>query len=315
TTGFDGYNPCQIEIASMSVDPGLPKPRVNGLNPQPALAGQPLEVTGNNYSANLNDNQVFITDSRNRTLGAPLDASSSPPSFLRALVPFGAGTGELYVLAPQGESGRVPISLRTSISGLVQNNLREPIQGVVVRIPGTNISATTNQFGSFVLPDVTPAERVEFEVDGTTVPEKKYPKVPRSMPVEGPRDNQYRGDRPDLANIIELQQASGTDFPVGGSGFAAEASIRAAAPANETDPNLVGLDRDVIFTIPPETTVTFPGGATSGTLTLTVLDKERTPSILPVTHFSTTIVQITPFGAKLSKGGKLTFPNSDNIPV
>lgn len=52
-----------------------------------------------------------------------------------------------------------------------------------------------------------------------------------------------------------------------------------------------------------------------------MLDAGRTPANLPAlptalppgSYFSSTIAQITPFGAILNPGGKLTFPNSDGI--
>src|SRR5262249_53426173 len=50
-------------------------------------------------------------------------------------------------------------------------------------------------------------------------------------------------------------------------------------------------------------------------LSVTPFERGRTPADLPPGIFSSTIVQITPFGATITPGAKLTFPNSDNLPA
>jgi hypothetical protein len=49
-------------------------------------------------------------------------------------------------------------------------------------------------------------------------------------------------------------------------------------------------------------------------LTLTPVKNSLTPVPLPEKIFSSAIVQISPFGVKLSPGGTLVFPNLDNLP-
>ena len=44
-----------------------------------------------------------------------------------------------------------------------------------------------------------------------------------------------------------------------------------------------------------------------------MLDTGRTPADLPFGQYSSTIVQLSPFGAQILPGGKLTFPNTDGL--
>lgn len=90
--------------------------------------------------------------------------------------------------------------------------------------------------------------------------------------------------------------------------------ISVAADVTNT-PDGAGQSRQPILTLPPNAVVRFPDGSTSGRINVTPLDQGRTPAILPTGHFSSTIAQLAPFGATITPGGKLTFPNTDGLPA
>src|SRR5262249_25493096 len=180
------------------------------------------------------------------------------------------------------------IRVRTSVSGFIERAVSQDGQIVRVPIAGARvrprerpeIERVTDAEGSFVLPDLTPGNKVEFEILPPTngsinFPEKKFP-----LRVRAGRDNQIpRGD--------EQTIISGVSFPLPADLDASNAESNANAAATSPDQNL----------------------------TLTYLEPGRTPANLPVGHFSTRIAQIAPFGQPISPGARLSFPNADAIPV
>lgn len=177
-----------------------------------------------------------------------------------------------------------------------------------MKLAGANITAQTGAEGSFILPDVRDG-MATVEIDGETVlTSQPFPKISLKKIVTANCDNQF--SRP-----ISLQQATGASFVVGASSLSEETmSIPAPSDADgmagpAAQPGTATLQ------LPPGATFVFPGGATSGTLTLTMVDNSRTPVNLPLGVFSSAIAQITPFGATIAPGGKLTFPNPDGLPA
>jgi hypothetical protein len=91
---------------------------------------------------------------------------------LRIRVPYGAGTGKIRVGRGQVEAS-VPIRVRTSVSGFIEQAQQQP-NGTVVRvaIPGARIriigqpssEQTANADGSFVMSAIQPVSRAEFEI-------------------------------------------------------------------------------------------------------------------------------------------------------
>ena len=84
--------------------------------------------------------------------------------------------------------------------------------------------------------------------------------------------------------------------------------------ASQPNPRAIQTE-GITFEVAGNTTAIFPGGGNAGTIFLTKVDNSRPPVRLPAGVFSSSIAQLSPFGVKLTPGGKLTFPNADNLPV
>ncbi len=297
--GFTTSNPGEVEIAAST---GSSPPEVNGFSSATALAGQALMISGTGFSSNPKENLVRIA-------GTEASVISATPTQLSIVVPFGAETGTVSVRTPQGEGVSMSVlSVRTSISGFIENTSRSPMSSVTVKLVGTNITATTNMEGFFALPDV-PAGGTKFiEIDGTSAAATAlYPKVILKINVSANRDNQ-------LARPVALQPATGAGIAVGSTGTTANESLSVSVSGNERDP-FVTQTKNVTLDLPAGTTVSFPDGSTSDTLFVTPLVDDLTPLGLPPGHFTSPIVQITPFGARINPGGKLTFPNLNGFPA
>lgn len=272
--GHGGSNEGEIEIGSEAGDD--PDLVLQGPLDDPVLVGEELEIAGEGFSANPEENKVQIVSDEGDTTTATVLAVTG--TSLRMRVPFKAGTGMLRVT--RGESSAsLRIKLRTSLSGFLEeanqqsNNtvLRKPIANAIVRLlVNPPIERMTDSEGSFVLPDVP--------VDGTLVqiispPGVVYPQEPLKVTIQAGRDNHV------LERPIELARVGGVAFPELAAG----------------DQRVAALDPQS-----PDAALTFllPG---------------RTPVNLPVGYFSTAIAQITPFGQSLAPTTRLSFPNNDGI--
>jgi uncharacterized protein (TIGR03437 family) len=295
-------NACEIEIAPPA---GAP-PSIRGLSKAVALAGEVIEVTGTGFTP---DSEVLISDSTRKVYNAQLMESAT--TSLKVMVPFGSGTGNLIVRNARGEAS-FPFQMRTSVSGIVQRVIpqnnggeqRVGIRNVTIRIRQNNIerAALTNDDGSFLLPDVTPTARLTFEVDGTTNGLLPLPKDVRTVPVLNGRDNQYEG-------YVELKEITGPTS-VAGSDGALTQSLTTPVRASHNEIAEAAQPATVIFD-PQGSVARFPDGTVLNNVRATALDPGRVPANLPPAQFSSTIVQLTTFGATLEPGGKLTFPNTD----
>lgn len=297
--GGSASNLVEIEVAGAM---GASPPQINGFNQQNALAGQTIMIDGMGFSGVPAENLVRIA-------GTEAEVISSTANQLTILVPYGVNTGSVSVSTPQGEGISTNIlNIRTSVSGLIETTLRDPIPGIKVKVAGAAIEATSGADGNFLLPDV-PHGVQAIEIDTSTLPSNlPFPMITRKMVVQLNRDNP-------LSTPVQIQPATGPSVAVGGgSGFSA------AGPLNEVTraPGVVSASIQtggITFDVPDDVSAVFPDGSTSGLLTLTKLENSRTPIALPPGVFSSSIVQITPFGVQLDPGGKLTFPNSDNLPA
>ncbi|HWQ34115.1 MAG TPA: Ig-like domain-containing protein [Blastocatellia bacterium] len=297
-TGYSASKLSEIEIASPA---GTTPPQVAGFSSSSVLAGQTMTINGSGFSTEATDNTVRIS-------GSEATVTSASPSQLTVQVPYGAQSGMVSVRTPQGEGiSASALGLRTSISGFVEDTSRQPMSGVTVKVVGTSTQVTTNSEGLFILPDVT-AGAALVEIDAQNVTSPPFPKVTLKMPVTAARDNQF--SRP-----VSLQQATGASLPVGSGGSNQPQSVSVALPPDRHSgrykPGGTITSGSVTFDLPAGT-ATFPDGASSGTIYLTLLDNSRTPVDLPGGHFSTAIAQLSPFGVTLSPGGKLSFPNPEN---
>lgn len=298
--GFGASRVLEIEIAAPRMPPsGLAPPSISGISPNEAQAGESLEIFGANFHS---DSDVVFVDAERRSYNAQLVESSA--SRLRVLVPFGAGSGQVVVRTEAGEASRA-VTLRTSLSGIIQRAERQPngayrrvgIRDITVRVPtaGGEMTASTNEDGAFLLPGLQPSGAVAFYVDGDATGALPGINVPYKSPVRGARDNQFPG-------YIEIKAVSGETIPaVDRNGRLPENPVRISNSGVAVEPQgalLRGANAEAM-----------------DELTITVLDPGRVPANLPAGHFSSTIVQITPTGAQISPGLKLTFPNSDHLPA
>jgi len=298
TVGAVSSNLVNIEIAGAAAGPTPPS--VSGFNVASALAGQTITVQGSNFSTTASQNTVRIGS-------IEAQVTQATASQLTVVVPFGVATGQVKVTTSNGEgqsSSQLPI--RTSISGTIQSTDGTALTGATVRLSGTSKLAVSNDQGLFLLSDVTAGGAV-VEVDGTTVPANPpYPSITLKMVVSGNRDNQ-------VPQPVSMQQATGASVGVGGSGGSngtGNPNRRLSGKKNKLAATSV-TSNGVTLSIPG--TVTFTDGSTTGTVTLTVVDRQRLPVTLPARVFSSTIVQITPFDATFSPSADITFPNNDNI--
>lgn len=188
-------NITRLEIA------GTSPVSVSGVAPATVSAGGEITVNGAGFSANIADNQVFLVDAQEQPFRAKVIAAT--PNQLRALVPFGAGSGRVLVRAPTGEAmSAAPLNLRASISGFVEDAARQPLAGVTVRLLGGNSGATTSAEGVFSVTDVAANAAAQIEVDaGGLIASQPFPKVTLPLAVRAGRDNQF-------PNFIALQRSS-----------------------------------------------------------------------------------------------------------
>jgi len=305
--GADASKPGEFEIGAGTTLAANAPIQIRGIDHDPALAGERIEISGSGFAANPRENTVQIVGDDGVTAKAEVLAVSADR--LHVLLPFGVGTGNLKVSRGQSEAS-IPIRIRTSVSGFVENTQRQRLAGVKVFIPGTSVSDMTDENGSFVLAKVTPTEAAIFEVDARGIP--GYDRLSPKSPVKANRDNQY----PDP---ITLQQIKLPDARIVANGSSLKAALRLSDELPAEHGAAVGADTiqngGINFELPSGATIQCPDGAGNCAISLTPVEKSRVPVSLPVSHFSSTIVQLAPFGAKFTPGGKLTFPNADDIPA
>jgi photosystem II stability/assembly factor-like uncharacterized protein len=125
--------------------------------------------------------------------------------------------------------------------------------------------------------------------------------------VTAGRDNPF-------PEYIELKAVGNQTIPTVAPNTLPTGQFAAAAQATPNESEGIGQTGQVTFE-PNGSSVSFPDGQPVSVLRLNVLDTGRTPADLPYGSFSSTIAQITPFGARIQPGGRLTFPNTDALPA
>jgi hypothetical protein len=280
---------------------------ITGFASPSGLAGTALIINGMGFSTDPKENTVRFPRSDGGL--ATAEVISAANNRLLVLVPFGAETGTVTVATPQAiNSSPTALRIRTSVSGFVHQAQRlddvlferKGIKGMTVRAltaQGT-MTTTTNDDGAFVLPDLTPTSVLVLDIDGTTVSQISYPRVTRKMPVMADRDNQY-------PEYIEMKAITRPGATIAAEGVHQSFTLRNRA---ESPDQSVG---GVVLEIPAGAVITLPDGTTGGQLRLDVLDSNRAPARLPPLQFSSVIAQITPLGARITPGARLTFPNPD----
>lgn len=292
--GFNTSNLCEIEIAPLR---GLTPPQITSFSEPSALAGRTITINGSGFSPNPVENLVRIG-------GVEASVKSANIAQLQVIVPFGAETGRISVRTPGGEAiSANALSIRTSISGVIENTARQPLRGVTVSLNNSNITATTDDEGVFLLPDVPPGRALIAIGPNTITGSTPYPKVRLTLNVAANRDNQFSAP-------IALQRVGnrGIQFPQAGL----EKSEHISASPEESSNFQSG---NVTLEIPVGARISYFEDAFPGGLYLSVVERSRMPVALPAGQYSSTIAQIFPFGTTIEPGAKLIFPNSDGLPA
>jgi uncharacterized protein (TIGR03437 family) len=313
--GAPASNVVEIEIAgAASVTP----PQVNNFGATSALAGQLLTIQGNGFAATPANNLVRIGD-------LEAQVTTATTSQLTVIVPYGAETAPVTVRTTTGETTTTnPLPVRTSVSGVIETTNRQPLSDVTVRVTslanGQTVTTKTGANGVFVAAD-TPTGGAFIKIIGSSVSTSPMLET-LTLPVTiiSNRDNPY-------IQTVYLQPLSGASAQVGGSGFTFNGAphtltIPVFSAAEDSAEGLLAQPSptklqtgNVIFELPADAAVTFPDGATRGTITLTQVESSRLPVRFPEGVFSSVVVQLTPFGTRFNPGGKLSFPNSDGYPA
>ncbi|HMV87266.1 MAG TPA: Ig-like domain-containing protein [Blastocatellia bacterium] len=300
--GYNSSNVVDIEIANPA---GAAPPQVSGFVGTAALAGLPLTIIGTGFSPVKEENEVRIA-------GRLAEVMTATSTQLQVMVPFGVETGTISVKTLQGGEGRsaTELPVRTSVSGIVENTLRQPLKGVTIKVADPPVSVLTNEDGSFVLPDMPGDKFHSIEVDGgslnTTPP---YPRVVIKPFVYKNRDNQYTPN-------IGLQQQTGGSVIIGSGAFAGSGSASSGESSPQSAEQTILIETDKFkLQFPSNVKILTEDGKTSAALTLTPLDNARTPVALPLGYYNSSIAQITPFNVKIDPGAKLTFPNTEGYPA
>jgi uncharacterized protein (TIGR03437 family) len=290
-----------VEIET-GCQPGNAPPRVTGPG-QSVLVGEQMTITGSGFDTNAANNLVRIRGVEAKMLSATAER-------LTVRVPYGVESGPLRVCTPQGEGrGANNVSVRTSVSGFVEDTRRQPLADIAVSlrtVAGGTIEDKTSAEGSFVLKDAPKSPQQIIVFADTKMP-SSYPTVPLALPVTDKRDNTF-------PHPVWLQRNTGPSLVVGASSQSNSTGVLAAAAPVQQPGGGVVQTEGFIFEVAGGTRATFPDGSTSGRLTLTEVEDSRTPVALPPAFFSSSVVQIAPFDVRLSPGAKLTFPNRDNLP-
>lgn len=293
-------------------------PQINSnYGSQTFLAGEQMTIRGSGFSPIATENVVRIGSLQAQVVNATVTS-------LTILVPYGVANQPISVTNQngQGVSANV-LPVQTSFSGLIEDTAGHPLANVPVTVSGLGAPVTrfTDNEGHFVLPLTEPGA-YSFEADTAVYTDPPIPKYIPKVTAAANRDN-------NLGNIA-LQGVTGSSGTVGSSGSGSSFSGASSRGRNVVQ-GTFGPDPVKIVTVEEEkrnnvtytfkytldilgsTTAKFPDNRTSGDIFLTPIENSRTPVDLPFGYFSSSIVQITPFGVELDPGAKLTFPNKDGL--
>lgn len=305
-TGYSSSNLVDIEIAGNGTGPTAPQ--IVSLMPQQgidnkAVAGRSLIITGSGFSADKTANKVYIGPGA--TEAQVMTASTTQ---LEVVVPFGVETGTVKVATPNGEGVSAnPVPIVTSISGIIENTNRQPLAGVNVRLSNGAPPVTTSTDGTFVLANV-PATAHSVFIDGDLIPtQPPYPKLTMKIVASPNRDNKFAGP-------IALQQSTGASGTIGSGSSATDGGshLRVMSSAQQPTPQPPTTNiqtGNFSLQVAAHAKPVFPDGSSSGKIYLTPVQNGRTPVVLPLGVYSSSIVQVTPFDTKIPEGAKLVLPN------
>jgi uncharacterized protein (TIGR03437 family) len=309
-SGFPGSNEVEIALAP----PAAPPLEVTGFNaPAQLLANSGIQILGSGLAPNAASNRVSFGEGTGDVRPGEVRTASS--SDISVIVPFGAVSGRI-ALNSDGRrwTSDQQLQVRTSFSAQIKDTEGQPLSAVLgARVcspdcSGGNPSTNVQTGGWFVLPDPAPGARRVFSIEppqtGGALP---FNRITVASPIIAERDNH-------LPQEIYIQTIFGPSGTIG-AGLVRNAIRRSGSgTANAASGTALNLAIEGFrFTLPTGATAIFPNGATTGVVTLTPVKNSLTPVPMPPNVFSSSVVQISPFGVKLAPGGKLFFPNRDGF--
>jgi uncharacterized protein (TIGR03437 family) len=299
--GFGTSKEVEVDIASPS---GLQPIQVTGLDAPPSILARDL-ITINGTNLPTIPSEFLV-----RIGGVEAGVESASSTQLMVRVPFAVTTGPATIeTIISNWISPMTLPVRTSMSGLIRDTREQPLPGIKIRLIGSGATTETASGGWFVIPDAPTGSAVAFAVETPNDNPVPYPTVILKMPVYTQRDNPY-------PESVYLQPSTGPSLLVGdtGTGLTGAGTNRAQPAQTQPTPSL--STGGVTFKLPaPNVSAIFPNAATSGNITLDLIENSLTPIRLPGGVFSSTIIQLTPFGVKLDPGGQLIFPNVDGLPA
>lgn len=327
-------NVAEIEIADRQ---GPAPPIITSIEPTRALARETVTIKGENLFTAAGPNRV-------RVGGVEAQITEATATELKIIVPFGAESGPIKVSSGGGETAsQQTLTVRTSISGMVEDTRRRPVAGATIRVfsyeqgtPSVSplITTTTNVEGVFLAAVPSTDKPVMVEIDARTA--SVSPALPRirlfpALTVE--KDNF-------IPRPIALQLSSGIGIKFNQDGRQAlGSSVSALAPwtppsfehdwtgrqafdsAIDTTADLTQQSCGGSFGL-----ISFQGSvnipcetaedclAPTRTLYFSSIENSRTPVSLPVGIFSAAIYQFAPYETTFQSGVSLGLPNIDCLP-
>lgn len=314
----------------------LPAPEIGTLSVTSASPGDSFKITGRNFELAKEKNTVLFTGSISHTPPALalVESVNADGTELSVITPYGAGSGTVSVQISDGQKveSSQTIAVTTSASGdVLDADNSDPVIGARAefKMGGTVNTAFTSPKGVFMVP-VTQGNKREIKIVGSTATPRYGTDRRSDLLVKPDCDNHY-------IDFMRLHKLNGQNIMVGGgsspnphgAGFAgmgmAQAFVsqsktadmqqeaKGKKPSGQTTEQTNSQSDQPIFKVPPNAKVRFPDGATSGTLNVAIFKPQSAPAPLPIGHYSSSIVQIMPFGVVIEGGAKLSFPNRDGL--
>ena len=277
--------------------PGQPAPRPlvavvtdGGFN---RLQGVPVQfavVKGLGSFQNGQQAVTAMTDSDGRAIVTfTLDPTEgvSNNAVRATIVSLSGGPAANFILSGRAAGD----SAATTISGVVLDNANQPVPGATVSIRGTLITAQTDATGRFRLAGVPPGTPTLIVDGSTTQRPGTWPDLEYFITVIPGRDNTVNMP----IYLLPLDQTHGLQVSETVGGIL-------------TLPQVPGF----ALAIAPGS-VTFPNGARSGVVSVTVVHADKVPMVPNFGQQPRLIVTIQPAGARFDPPARLTLPNLEGL--
>jgi hypothetical protein len=273
----------------------LPRPLVavvtdSGFN---RLAGVPVSwsvVQGAGTLPNGTQQQVIPTDSDGRAITlAVLDPAEGEANTVVVASVQGLSTSPVAAFSESGRVAGDPAG--TAVSGVVLDNSNLPIAGVTVRVKDAVLAAVTDANGYFRIAGA-PVGSFYLIVDGSTA----------ARP----------GSWPDLEFVVTT--IPGRETTLGMPIFLLPLDQLHGLFVDELHGGTLTLAALPGFALQiAPGSVTFPGGAKSGTVSVTTVHSDKVPMVPNFGQQPRLIVTIQPAGARFDPPARLTLPNVEGL--